>query len=241
MALGESFHPGGLELTTRLANLVNVNEDSRILDAGSGRGASPVHLAKNFGCLVTGMTLETSGVGAGLSAAKASGVDRLANFTQGDIIVDDLGMEMYNLVLMECVLSILSDKATALQRLRDALVPNGRVAVLDVTFEGTLPPELQGTLAQACCLADAHSLEGYGNLLNMAGFTLEHTEDAKLAIEAFLKMLERKLAMAKLAVTFATLPITPTVFNKARDLFKVVQQCVTDGALGYSILVGRRN
>jgi len=59
--LGDSWHPGGLPLTTRLAEAAGVGPGSLVLDAGSGRGATPVHLAKTIGCRVVGLTLEPGG------------------------------------------------------------------------------------------------------------------------------------------------------------------------------------
>ena len=47
--LGESFHPGGLELTARLARLAGIGPETAVLDAGSGRGATAVHLAQTLG------------------------------------------------------------------------------------------------------------------------------------------------------------------------------------------------
>ncbi len=47
--VGDSLHPGGLELTEELAQLTGIGIDSRVLDAGCGRGASIVHLAATRG------------------------------------------------------------------------------------------------------------------------------------------------------------------------------------------------
>ena len=71
--LGDSLHPGGLALTSRLAALMGIGATSNVLDAGSGLGATPVHLAHSKGCRVTAVTLEREGAvaGADLRAGKA--------------------------------------------------------------------------------------------------------------------------------------------------------------------------
>src|SRR5262249_39476312 len=60
--LGDSFHPGGIELTQRLGVLVGVGSESRVLDLASGRGASALHLAGRFGCQVVGVDYSTANV-----------------------------------------------------------------------------------------------------------------------------------------------------------------------------------
>ena len=82
--LGDSFHPGGRELTSRLAGLMGVQPSSRVLDAGSGMGASAVHLARQIECRVTGVTLEEEGVRAGRELAAHHGVENRVKFhTEG--------------------------------------------------------------------------------------------------------------------------------------------------------------
>lgn len=55
LLLGESFHPGGLELTERIGVLLRLGPDSRVLDVAAGRGTSAVFLAQRFGCRVMGV------------------------------------------------------------------------------------------------------------------------------------------------------------------------------------------
>ncbi|MCI0769533.1 MAG: methyltransferase domain-containing protein, partial [Chloroflexi bacterium] len=83
--LGESYHPGGLALTSRLVDLAGIGIGDRVLDAGCGRGASSVHLAKSFGCHVVGVTLETDLVEAARAQARERGVEQRTTFIQGDL------------------------------------------------------------------------------------------------------------------------------------------------------------
>ena len=120
--LGDSLHPGGLALASRLAHLTGVGPESTVLDAGSGLGATAVHLADTTGCRVVGITLEQAGVGAGEELARSHGVEDHVSFLQGDLLEVDLGDERYDVVLMECVLSILPRK------IQVAAAPQRRIA-----------------------------------------------------------------------------------------------------------------
>src|SRR5260370_18146100 len=55
MLLGDSFHPGGLKLTERLGRSLQLTSTSRVLDVASGKGASAMFLAEQFGCVVIGI------------------------------------------------------------------------------------------------------------------------------------------------------------------------------------------
>ncbi|MGH7747385.1 MAG: SAM-dependent methyltransferase, partial [Candidatus Dormibacteria bacterium] len=69
LLLGESFHPGGTRLTDRLAHLLQLGPDSRVLDVASGRGVSAVHLATSRGCSVVGVDLSAANVEAATALA----------------------------------------------------------------------------------------------------------------------------------------------------------------------------
>ena len=82
--LGDSFHPGGLDLTRRLGFLLDLRPGLRILDVASGKGESAVFLAKEFGCEVIGIDFGPQSVREATERAAASGLSHLTAFQQGD-------------------------------------------------------------------------------------------------------------------------------------------------------------
>lgn len=104
--VGDSLHPGGLDLTSRLASTMGVAQDAHVLDAGSGRGATSVHLAKTIGCDVIGVTVERYGVESGRDLAHSGGVEDRVTFVQDDFVTAPLQPESFDFVFAECVLSI---------------------------------------------------------------------------------------------------------------------------------------
>jgi cyclopropane fatty-acyl-phospholipid synthase-like methyltransferase len=57
--LGDSLHPGGMELTRQLGHMLGLNPASRLLDVASGNGTTAVYLAKEFGCTIVGVATAT--------------------------------------------------------------------------------------------------------------------------------------------------------------------------------------
>src|SRR5580704_7157471 len=82
--LGDSFHPGGLALTARLAELLELRPGQRLLDVAAGKGESAIFVAKNFGCEVVGVDFGADNVAEAMSRAQSAGVASLVRFQQGD-------------------------------------------------------------------------------------------------------------------------------------------------------------
>src|SRR5437762_10500966 len=70
LLLGDSFHPGGLNLTSRLGKLLKLGPASRVLDVASGKGSSALHLADRFGCEVAGIEYSAENVHQANEAAR---------------------------------------------------------------------------------------------------------------------------------------------------------------------------
>ncbi len=238
--MGESLHPGGLALTTRLGQLADIGPDSVVLDAGCGQGASTVHLAATTGCRVVGVTLEAEGVAAGERLAAGQGLQALVSFRQGNLLEMPLEAESFDVVLLECVLSILPDKPAALNRFRDALRPGGRLAVTDVTVNGPVPEELSGLLAIAGCVGDARPMSEYRDMIQAVGFPIDHAQDLPETASSFIRDIKGKMLMAEVAAKLGKLPIDGGVIQKAKDVLKAVEDLVGQGTLGYGLLIARK-
>ena len=239
--MGDSFHPGGLRLTSRLASLLGIESGDNVLDPGSGLGASAVHIASSTGCRVTGITLEAEGIEAGNELARRRGVADSVTFLQGDLNHIDVDTTEFEFVLMECVLSIMAHKAKTLRRLGGLLAPGGRLGMTDVTVSGPLAAELRGVLANVGCVGGALSLDGYRALLNDAGFTVEYYEDLHEEASEFLNKIAGKLAVAEMFAKLQQPPIGGELIAQGKRLLASAQDVVRRGVLGYGLLVARKS
>ena len=238
--LGDSFHPGGLELTSNLAEVMGIGRGSRVLDAGSGVGTSAVHLARTIGCHVNGVTLEEAGVRAGCDLAAFQGVEDLVELTQGNLEEYDQVAGSFDFVLVECVLSILPDKSNALKRLFGLLKSGGAMGISDVTVSGPLPSELRSVLATVGCVGGALSLEGYGAIAEEQGFVTEHIRSCNDALSSFLEGINKKLLIGEVASKLGKLPVSDSLIAEGIRLIAATRAQVRLGTLGYGLLVARK-
>ncbi|MBI4305390.1 MAG: methyltransferase domain-containing protein [Chloroflexi bacterium] len=239
--LGDSFHPGGLELTNKLLRLANITADGVLLDAGSGLGTSAIFAAKTFGCRVTGITLEASGVAAARKLAASEGVTDRVAFVQGDLSALAPSLGPFNAVLLECVMSTLPEKSDALRTLIDRLPTGGRVAVSDITLEGVLPVSLRGPASSALCLDGALSFDGYRELLGRAGLALEVAEPVPHVAASFVRHLRGRLLIAEAAVGLGKIAFEPEALATVRRYMREVTALVESGRLSYALFVAHRS
>jgi arsenite methyltransferase len=231
---GESLRPGGTDLTARALDLIGLEEGARVLDLGSGAGAT---LA-----LLTGRGLRP--VGADYSAALAAESGAVAPSVVADAERPPFRSGSMEAVLMECVLSAVPDKPAVLGEVVRMLRPGGRFLLSDVVVEGALPPPLDSLAGWIACAAGALPADGYTALLEESGLWVEAREDHRAALSAMLAQVTRRLALIAGAVRAGLLDTGPVLEGKGligvgERLLGVAKEAVDAGLLGYALFVGR--
>jgi arsenite methyltransferase len=121
----EVMRPGGLAITNELLNQLDLQPRTRVLDLGCGYGASLRLMQERFGCEVFGLDISRQ-----LLTGDQVRPDELC-LIQADINAIPLGENTFDLILMECVVSIFGmDKMfTECKRL---LKPGGKLLLTDL-------------------------------------------------------------------------------------------------------------
>ena len=233
MVFGPSWHPGGLALTEELARQAGLQAHQRVLDAGTGHGTSAIHLAKQFGCHVIGITLEQSGLEAGERAAQSEGVEGQVTFELAALASAELEGETFDMVLMECVLSSIVDKPGLLARLHRSLKPGASLVLSDVILDGDLPFDVGRPEMTALCLAGALPLDTYGDLLDEAGFSVAMTRREDHRVAEFMRGLKAAMLMAEVASRLGKIRVGAQTLAAAKDALHRVEALVSEGTVGY--------
>ena len=168
--LGDSFHPGGLQMTGRLGRMLGLSAASRVLDVALGNGTTAIFLAKEFGCEVFGIDYGDQSVAAARSLAQSEHVDARVQFERGDAETLLFPDGSFDAVICECAFCTFPNKAASAREFFRVLRRGGHVGISDLTRETVLPQELNGLLAWIACIGDAQTVEGYTHFLEDAGF-----------------------------------------------------------------------
>ncbi len=238
LLLGDSFHPGGLELTERLGNLLDLRPGQRVLDVASGTGSSAVFLAERFGCKVVGLDYSTELVAQARRRAREAGLGHLVRFDHGDSERLPFPDGTFDALICECSFCTFPDKRSAAHEFARVLRPGGRVGLSDITLSGALPPELTGLLAQIICIADALPLDRYEALLEHAGFQIDRVEPHPEVLESTVRDVTAKLFGAELILKIKKIELPGVDLTQAMSVAASAAVTIEEGTLGYGLLVG---
>src|SRR5260370_3326515 len=150
--LGDSFHPGGLQLTAQLGRILRLGPASRVLDVACGKGTTTIFLAKEFGCEVFGIDYGEQNVAAARSLAQANQVDSRVQFERGDAESLPFADAAFDAVICECAFCTFPDKVASAREFFRVLPRGGHVGISDPTRERPLPAELDRLLAVLACI-----------------------------------------------------------------------------------------
>ncbi len=229
--LGDSFHPGGTDLTLSVGEELGLTHGWRVLDVACGQGTSLRALLERW-------DLEAVGLDAG---ANPSVDDRVLEFEPGDAHALPFADEDFDAVLCECAVSTFADQGAATAEMVRVLRPGGRLAVTDMVVEGQLPDELATWSELGTCLPGALKSDGYERLLENAGLRLV---SSRLHPDAVLELLGRvKRNLVGLALASASGALggdLPFDVRIAKDLLAAAREAVEDGRLSYGVFVAER-
>jgi arsenite methyltransferase len=237
LLLGDSYHPGGLALTRRLADRLDLRPGHRVLDVASGRGATALLLARDYGVEVSGIDLSDANVALASGAAQAAGLAGQVRFEVGDAERLPVEAGAFDAVVCECAFCTFPDKPTAAAELARVLRPGGRLGITDVTVNpARLPAELSGLGAWIACVADARPLPEYADLLSDAGLRVTHTERHDGAIAAMIDQIEARLTLVRMTARERAEALGLD-FDRAPAVLAAARAAVGEGVLGYALLV----
>lgn len=92
-------------------------------------------------------------------------------FRQGDIEKLPLSSCMADVVISNCVLNLVPDKAAVFKEIKRVLKPGGHFSISDVVLDGYLPDSIrQSAEMYAGCIAGAMQKNDYLQLISAAGF-----------------------------------------------------------------------
>lgn len=241
LLLGDSFHPGGLALTRRLADRLALAAGQRVLDVAAGRGASGLLLAREYAVTVDGVDVSAANLALATGAAQVAGLAQRVVFRLGDGHALPYPDGMFDAVICECAWCTFTDKPAAAAEFARVLRPGGRVGITDVTATPTaLPDELTTLAARIACIADARPLSGYADLLTAAGLRVRYTERHDTAILGMIDQIDARLALIRMTAR-ATAESLGLDFAQVGPMLAAARAAAAAGEIGYGLLVAEKS
>lgn len=159
----------GCGLPTEHANLA---PGQTVLDLGSGAGLDAFVARQIVGPSgrVLGLDFTEDMVDKARSNVRSLGYDNV-EFYLGDIEEMPFEAESVDVILSNCVLNLVPDKAAAFTEMYRVLRPGGHFCISDVVWEGCMPDSLRCSMEDYVgCVAGAMQRAVYLEALRVAGF-----------------------------------------------------------------------
>lgn len=229
--LGDSFHPGGTDLSSRLARELHLPHGAKVLDVACGIGTTASLLAGTFGSEVVGLDASAANVARAEGLAPCGSV----RFVTGDAAALPFPDDSFDAVVCECAVSTFADQPRVAAEFARVLKPGGAVGVTDMVVAGDLPGDIAGVIAPWTCLAAARSVIGYQSLFLSAGLCAVGYADESAALRKLVADLKRKLLVAGLGRSLGAVPgLDGLDVSRLRDLLDRAGGLVRDGTVQYA-------
>lgn len=238
--LGDSFHPGGVELTIELAGMLNLTPGSIVLDVASGKGTSAFAVAERFRCRVIGVDLSEANVAEANTEALKRGLSDGVQFLLAD--AEELPFEpaSFDAILCECAFCTFPNKTKAASEFARVLRAGGRVGISDLTRVPDPLPELDGLLAWIACIGDAQPLESYAAWLVGAGLAVVASGDRSQCLQQMVQQIQGKLLLADIMIGLKKLDLPGLDIKQAKEFAAVAKNAIGNNKLGYALLVAQK-
>lgn len=235
--MGDSFHPGGPELSRKLVRCLNLPAGSKTLDIACGLGGTTRFMAE-LGLHATGLDFsEVNITRAAETTKQADAVDGSAVFQQGSADALSFDDDSLDAVTCECAVSTFEKQQQVAAEVFRVLKPGGVFGMTDMVVNGELPTDVAASIAPWTCLAQAHPVTGYQRLFLDAGFCSVRYVDASDTLLELVSELKRKLVMFGMGKLVGALGDLDLDIKQMRDLLGQAVELVEAGTVQYSLLV----
>ena len=156
-----------------------------VLDLGSGGGIDVLLSARRVGPTgkAYGLDMTDEMLALARENQEKSGLTNV-EFLKGDIERIPLPDNSVDVIISNCVINLVPDKAQAFSEAYRVLKPGGRVSVSDIVTEGEFSAEMRADTARwAECVTGAIDVERYVDAMRSAGFTAIEVRDKTNAEE----------------------------------------------------------
>jgi SAM-dependent methyltransferase len=161
-----------------IPGLLNISAGSQVLEIGFGSGDYALHLAKAYGCCITGLDINANGVATANELARQSGVKTRVTFRQHDVSERlPFDRDSFDATFSNDVFCHVPDRLSLLRELYRILRPGGRLLFSDALVLGGLVTNEELTVRSSIGLYVFTAPGVNEKLLEEAGFHVELSRD----------------------------------------------------------------
>ncbi|MBX2798846.1 MAG: methyltransferase domain-containing protein [Myxococcales bacterium] len=232
LLLGDSFHPGGEDLSRQLVDDLQLGPGAHVVDLACGTGTTALLVHDAWDVTVTGVDFSERN----LERARLRATDRTdLRFVQAEASALPFDDDSVHAVLCECAVSTFADKPGVAAEIARVLVPGGRFVMTDMAVYAALPDDMAAFGRGWACVDDALTVEGYEALLVAAGLQPLAITDCSEGLRSMLLQLKRKLLLAGLGQLSGAAALDLDI-DELRGMIASARALVDEGTVRYARL-----
>ncbi|MET4692267.1 class I SAM-dependent methyltransferase [Endozoicomonas lisbonensis] len=193
----DEFHLRKREATVEMAELLNLQPETRILDAGSGLGGPSRYLASEFGCHITGIDLSGTFCNVARSFARRFGLDDRLSYQQGSVLELPFQDDSFDVVWTQHVSMNIGNKTGFFTELARVLKPDGMLACYDIIAGTGVPIDFPVPWAETEKISFLASAEEQKQAITYSGLKILSWDDKSQEALAWLEIAQEKLREEK--------------------------------------------
>ena len=175
--MGEQIHVGGDSQTNIMARKAGVNKNTSVLDVCSALGGPARHLARKFGCKVTGLDATMKMVNEATKRTENEGLTHLITCKPGNALDMPFKAAAFDIVWGQDAWCYVTDKERLIKEAHRVLKPGGIIAFTDWIQAGNMTDREWEGLNSFMAFPYMESLAGYEQILKQNGFVITEKED----------------------------------------------------------------
>ncbi|MGH2717220.1 MAG: class I SAM-dependent methyltransferase [Actinomycetota bacterium] len=230
----EEYHTLGRPATLALIEAAGIGSSDRVLDVGAGLGGPARTVARTTGARVTTIDATPQFCTAARELNRRSGMEQAIEVLDADALALPFPDASFDVVWTQHVTMNIADKAALYGELHRVLTPGGRLAFFDVTAGPNQPIHFPVPWADDASRSFLVTAEELRALLDAAGVTPTHWEDASPMAAAFFQMAAAQAAAGPpspfgihLLIANLRAKLEATATNLAEDRIRLLRGVAT--------------
>jgi ubiquinone/menaquinone biosynthesis C-methylase UbiE len=236
--MGEEIHVGGEKQTDILAKKAGVNKNTSVLDVCSALGGPARHLARKYGCKVTGLDATKKMVDEATRRTEKEKLTHLITFKLGNALDIPFKACTFDIVWGQDAWCYVTDKERLIKEAHRVLKPGGIVAFTDWMQIGNMTDKEWEDLNNFMAFPYIESLEGYEELLKQAGFVITEKEDMSEDFAVHCHIYHDQLRNELKDAIISQYGIE--MFRLADDGLALWVKAADEGKVGWGRMIGRK-
>ena len=181
----DQFHGRGLEATEEIAALLSAGPADHLLDVGSGIGGPARHMAKRFGCRVTGIDLTAEFCEVARHLTRVLGMESKVSFELGDALAMPFANAAFDGAYSMNVSMNIADKGALYREIHRVLKPGGWLMLSELAQGPGAPMDYPTPWAATAEASFLTTPEETRRGLEAAGFEVVQSRATAEAVKAY--------------------------------------------------------